>query len=98
MRQRMGDVLGNGQRQIITSYGGYIVAWNPDGSGVPGTTSQPPLTGILKSDINAYETPPSLADLDGDGKADIVVFDQSSQAILAGMGMEGSVPLQARRL
>ncbi len=82
----MGDVLGSGKRQIIASYGGYIFAWNVDGSGVPGTTSQPPLTGILKTDVEAYETPPSLADLDGAGKADIVVFDQNTQTIRAWHG------------
>ena len=89
-----GDVLGNGKRQIIAAaYGGYLFAWNADGSGVPGTTSQPPLTGILKSDLEAFETPPALADLDRDGLADIVVFDQNLLAIRGGMAMEAKSSL-----
>jgi hypothetical protein len=82
----MGDVLGNGQMQVIASYGTHLFAWNPDGTPLPHTTSEDPLTAIFKSGLSAYNSSPALADLDGDGKPEIIIFDHQSHSIRAWHG------------
>jgi hypothetical protein len=82
----MGDVTGDGRMDVIASYGQHIFAWTWDGKPLPHTTTQGPMTGILKSGVFAATACPALADLDGSGKADIIVFDAESQSIRAWHG------------
>src|SRR4029077_4174358 len=79
----MGDVVGDNKMQIIASYGSHIFAWTYDGQPLPGTTTDGPLVGVLRGNIQAFTSCPALADLDGDGRAEIIVFDQNTHAIRA---------------
>jgi hypothetical protein len=82
----MGDVLGDGKMDVIGAYGGHIFAWTWDGNGLPNTTSEGPMTGILKSNLFAATACPALADLDGSGKACIIVFDMQTDTLRAWHG------------
>jgi hypothetical protein len=82
----MGDVTGDGKMDVIASYGTHVFAWKADGEGLPNTTTQGPMSGIFKSGLFAATACPALADLDGSGKADIIVYDWQSHAIRAWHG------------
>jgi hypothetical protein len=96
----MGDVLGNGQMQIIAAYGAYLQAWNPEGTPLPNTftVENGQLDGVLKSRVFAYSASPALADLDGTGKADIIVFDTAVGAIRAWHGDGSPVYSSSQKL
>jgi RNA polymerase sigma factor (sigma-70 family) len=81
----MGDVSGDGKMEIVGAYG-HLFVWTSDGKGAPGTSDEGELTGILKSDVVAKKAPPTLADLDGDGKAEIIVYDHDLHAVRAWHG------------
>jgi hypothetical protein len=82
----MGDVTGDEKMEVIASYGQHVFAWTCDGQPLPNTSVDGPLVGILRSNVFAATASPALADLDGDGKAEIIVFDQRSNAIRAWHG------------
>ena len=82
----MGDLDGDGKMEVVASYGSHVFAWRADGSTLPNTTRDGPLDGILISNVSATTSSPALADLDGDGKAEIVIYDQRSRAIHAWHG------------
>jgi RNA polymerase sigma factor (sigma-70 family) len=82
----MGDVTGDEQMEIIGAYGPFIHVWSFDGKPMPNTKSQGNFEGILISDAFASTAKPALADLDGDGKAEIIVFDQKSSSLRAWHG------------
>jgi RNA polymerase sigma factor (sigma-70 family) len=82
----MGDVTGGGKMDVIASYGSHVFAWTCDGDPLPGTTTDGPLVGVVKSNVSAVTACPALADLDGSGKADIIIYDQNSECIRAWHG------------
>jgi hypothetical protein len=71
---------------VIASYGTHIFAWTPDGKPLPNTSTDGPMTGILKSGLFAATACPALPDLEGTGKAETIVFDSQSQSIRAWRG------------
>jgi RNA polymerase sigma factor (sigma-70 family) len=78
----MGDVSGDDKMEIIAGAGDLHV-WCADGSSAPGTHSAGDLDGILKENVWTGWSSPTLADLDGDGKAEIIVYDHRAMAVRA---------------
>lgn len=81
----MGDVSGDGRMEVIANTGDLYV-WTADGQPAPGTHADGAVTGILKQDISNGLSSPTLADLDGDGKAEIIVFDPRARKLRAWHG------------
>ncbi|MEO5874226.1 MAG: FG-GAP-like repeat-containing protein, partial [Streptosporangiaceae bacterium] len=78
------DLDGDGRLNVVQAgWDGRLHAWRPDGTAVPGwpvevTVGQAPPEGYVR--INDHKLPgtPAVADLDGDGKPEIVVRAQYS--------------------
>jgi RNA polymerase sigma factor (sigma-70 family) len=79
----MGDVGGDGKMEIVACAIDKLYAWSADGTPAPGTHEQPPLAGILRNDVHSFHASPSLADIDGDGKAEIILYDGAMHALRA---------------
>jgi RNA polymerase sigma factor (sigma-70 family) len=81
----LGDLDGDGLPEVVATNGGTIYAWTWDGQPLPGTRHVGRTRGVFKQGLS-LPTSPTVADLDGDGKAEVVVFDQSARAIKAWRG------------
>jgi RNA polymerase sigma factor (sigma-70 family) len=76
----IGDITGDSKKEIVCAGRKGLLAWSADGKALgPG--------GVLVADAypSSHETP-TLADLDGDGKAEIVLFDGHMHALRAWRG------------
>jgi hypothetical protein len=86
----MGDITGSGKMSVVIGTGQRIHAWNADGKPVPGahtvTTKDGDIDGVLVDDVSAASSRPTLADLDGDGKAEVIIFDPARKALRAWYG------------
>jgi hypothetical protein len=80
----MGDVSGDGKMEVIENSGDLYV-WTADGHGAPGTHDED-VIGILKTDVSLGTCSPTLADLDGDGKAELIVLDPRTRKLRAWHG------------
>ncbi|HZZ42058.1 MAG TPA: sigma-70 family RNA polymerase sigma factor [Tepidisphaeraceae bacterium] len=78
----MGTILAGKEKQVVGAYGDKIYAWTWDGKPVPGADAE----GVLISGVEAAEASPTLADLDGDGVAEIAVYDRKRDAVRAWHG------------
>jgi hypothetical protein len=81
----MGDVSGDDQMEVIACSDDLHV-WTADGKSAPGTHDSGKLTGLLKENVGIGSCAPTLADLDGDGKAEIIVYDPRTHALRAWHG------------
>lgn len=80
----MGDVTGDDHMEVGGIDGKFnFHLWTWDGQKLPGTRAIPPYTSIMALDVPAAHNPPALADLNGDGKAEIILFDGRRRAIRA---------------
>jgi RNA polymerase sigma factor (sigma-70 family) len=78
----MGDVSGDDKMEVVAG-AIDLYAWRADGTAAPGTHSVGKIDGVLKESIWTGDSSPTLADLDGDGKAEIIVYDRRSMDICA---------------
>jgi RNA polymerase sigma factor (sigma-70 family) len=78
----MGDVSGDDKMEIIAGATDLYV-WRADGTAAPGTHRVGKIDGVLKESIWTGDCSPTLADLDGDGKAEIIVYDRRSMDLCA---------------
>jgi RNA polymerase sigma factor (sigma-70 family) len=85
----LADLDGDGKREVIAAYGDSVYVWNHDGTPAPGTTrgaADPRFNAVFQAGVNAWQASPALADLDTDGKPEIVVVDQATQTLRAWRG------------
>jgi hypothetical protein len=82
----LGDVSGDRKLEVVGAYGTYVFVWTHDGTPAPGTSRVGEFAAVLKSNVTAWQATPALADLDGDGKAEIIVFDQTTKSLKAWHG------------
>jgi hypothetical protein len=84
----LGDVDGDGVLEVaLLDSKGVLQLWTWDGKPYKGTTADAArnLVAIFKDNLGSSCTP-TLADLDSDGKAELVVYDTSRSAICAWRG------------
>lgn len=76
----VGDIDGDGDLEILAiDQDGYLYAWNADGTEVRDGDANPATTGVFRRfpDTNQWQyQAPALADIDGDGKDEIIVAAQ----------------------
>jgi len=82
----MGDIDGDGKMEVVAAFGQHVFAWKWDGKPLACDTEEGPLKGVFKTGVSAVTASPTLADLDGDGKAEIIIFDEPTKAIRAWHG------------
>lgn len=83
----MGDVTGDDKKEICcVDIRGRLHLWTWDGQPLPSTHAAGPYTSIFKDGRFASNASPSLADLDGDGKAEIVVYEPRTHSLRAWHG------------
>lgn len=78
----MGKIIAGADKEIIGAYGRSVFAWTWDGKPVPHAAGN----GVLIRGVDASIATPTLADLDGDGRADIIVYDANRHAVMAWHG------------
>jgi RNA polymerase sigma factor (sigma-70 family) len=78
----MGDVAGDAKMEIVATDRQAVYAWTCDGKPLLSDGVE----GAFKSNVAPSNASPTLADLDGDGKAEIIVFDSAINAIRAWHG------------
>src|SRR5205807_6303298 len=80
----MGDITGDGKMEIIATADGHIFAWTWDGQPLEADTQVDQFNAVLRANtgVSPYVSP-TLADLDGDGKAEIIFVDEKTPAIRA---------------
>lgn len=83
----MGDVAGDENLEIIgIDNGQQIRIWAFDGGTVVKPRPGDAVTSVAVNGVNASLAPPALADLDGDGKDEIIVYDNTKRAVRAWRG------------
>ncbi len=82
----MGHITDDPGMQVVGAYGSHIFAWTIDGKPLACDTTDGDYTGVFKNNVDAQTATPTLADLDGDGKAEIIVYDHSMGGIRAWHG------------
>lgn len=82
-----GDVSGDEKLEVCSvDAQGRILLWTWDGKPAPGTRSADGWDAVFKTDFSNRYAPLTLADLNGDGKAEIIAFDMTREALLAWKG------------
>ena len=83
----LADVAGDSRLEVAaTDELNHVLVWTYDGHPLPFTQTIGDLTGVFKSNIDASLASPTLADLDGDGRAEIIVFDRLTRTLRAWRG------------
>jgi hypothetical protein len=91
----MGDVWGDGRMEVcVTDSKGQIHLWTDDGKPLPSTHRSGEYSSVFKEG-GAYYGQPTLADLDGDGKAEIIMRNGNTGALHAWRGDGSSVTSEA---
>lgn len=83
----MGDVSGDSKMEIISlDVMSCLNVWTWDGKPAPGTKPIGEAQAVLRTGLNTPYTPLTLADLDGDGKAEILCLDPAKGKLYAWHG------------
>jgi hypothetical protein len=82
----LGDVSGDEKLEVVGAYGSKIFVWTDTGMPAPGAKRVGEFAAVLESNVTAWQATPALADLDGDGRAEIIVFDQVAKSLKAWHG------------
>ena len=79
----MGDVNGDGAMEVVAiDTAGRVHVWTWDGRPVPGTQTDGPFSSVLGGRVVPPIVAPTLADMDGDGAAEILIFDRGQRSVL----------------
>jgi hypothetical protein len=89
----LADLARNGKLEIVqAAWDGYLHVWQPDGVDLPGwpvkvklSKAYTPPPGYTKVRDHKLDTLPTVADLDGDGKPEIVVRSQYTEVTGSGL-------------
>jgi hypothetical protein len=91
----MGDVWGDDKMEVcVTDSNGQIHLWTHDGKPLPSTQRSGEYSSLFKKG-GAYHGQPTLADLDGDGKAEIIMRNGNTGALHAWRGDGSAVTSDA---
>ncbi len=93
----LGDLTGDGKLEIIQSgWDGYLHVWRPDGSDLPGWPIKPPkptsTDGQIVINDQKLDTPPALAQLDGDPQPELVLKTQYNETPQGDLYVVGADP------
>ena len=99
------DLTGGGHLDVVQAgWDGRLHAWNADGRDLPGwpvevtvPASLAPARGQVRIDDHKLDTPPAVADLDGDGRPELVLRSQYADAAGAGIQPFGQAIFHAYR-
>ncbi len=69
------DLDGDGTKEILAAYGDMVYVFRPDGTPMPGW---PQLLNGTTADVPFTRRAPAAADLDGDGRLEVVVADSDA--------------------
>jgi hypothetical protein len=82
-----GDVSGDEKLEVCTvDSQGRILLWTWDGQPAPNTQEVDGWKAVFKTNLSNRYAPLTLADLDGNGKAEIIAFDSKRDALFAWKG------------
>jgi ELWxxDGT repeat protein len=81
-----GDLDGDGRPEIVIAAQGWLAAYRPDGSDLPGFP-------FRTSDTAPVDEYPVIGDVDGDGEAEIVVVDTAIEVVARTGIVERKIPL-----